>query len=193
MTAARDVQNALKQKKPVSTTTGCSILLQVLQLYMSLIALISVTCIKCLGFEHAIFFPCFLQILYFESINMGTLNRPGGISPRVKVYDAKSLSMMIATDKASSATGSANPTWGSSVVCYQFKKYPSCLAFLCVLILLPCHCSDVCQKYKMNHFTWHHAHVLMLLTRTVPEKIRLSITLERMSGTSLGRRYPISF
>jgi len=82
MTAARDVQNALKQKKPISTITGCSIL---------------------------------LQILYFESINMGTLNRPGGISPRVKVYDAKSLSMMIAADKASCATGSPNPTWGSTV------------------------------------------------------------------------------
>jgi len=53
----------------------------------------------------------FLQILYFESIQTGTLNRRRGILPHVKVYDSKSLSLMIAVDKASPASGAENGTW----------------------------------------------------------------------------------
>lgn len=45
MTAARDVQNALNQKKPINRITGCSILLQVLQFYMFQTSLISLACI----------------------------------------------------------------------------------------------------------------------------------------------------
>lgn len=80
--AARDVQHTIKQKKPITTITGCSIL---------------------------------LQILYFDSVRMGSLSRPRGILPRVKAYDSKSLSLMITADKASSSSGSENPTWGSTV------------------------------------------------------------------------------
>lgn len=45
MTAARDVQNALNQKKPINRITGCSILLQVQQFYMFQTSLISLACI----------------------------------------------------------------------------------------------------------------------------------------------------
>lgn len=59
------------------------------------------------------------QILYFDSVRMGSLSRPRGILPRVKAYDSKSLSLMITADKASSSSGSENPTWGSTVVCFS--------------------------------------------------------------------------
>lgn len=48
MTAARDVQNTIKQKKPVNTITGCSIVLQVLLYYMLQLASISLRCLNCM-------------------------------------------------------------------------------------------------------------------------------------------------
>lgn len=56
------------------------------------------------------------QILYLDNVNMGQLNRPRNILPRVKAYDSKSLSLMIASDKACSASSSENAVWGSNVV-----------------------------------------------------------------------------
>lgn len=47
---------------------------------------------------------------------MGQLNRPSNILPRVKAYDSRSLNLMIASDKACSATNSENAVWGSNVV-----------------------------------------------------------------------------
>ncbi|CAN6285601.1 unnamed protein product [Urochloa humidicola] len=81
--AARDLQDELKQKKTVSCITGCSIL---------------------------------LQILYFDNLNMGSLNTSKHILPRIKAYDSKTLTLMIAADKACSASSSENAVWGSTVV-----------------------------------------------------------------------------
>lgn len=106
----------------------------------------------------------FLQILYFESIQTGTLNRRRGILPHVKVYDSKSLSLMIAVDKASPASGAENGTWGSSVVCLEFGKYAFLYHMsLCSYIFLS-ECSAVCQMQTMNHFNWLHIHLLVKAT-----------------------------
>ncbi|KAJ1260669.1 hypothetical protein BS78_10G250400 [Paspalum vaginatum] len=59
--------------------------------------------------------PILLQILYFEAINMGALNAPRKILPRVKAYDSKIISSLIEADKACSASNSENATWGSNL------------------------------------------------------------------------------
>jgi hypothetical protein len=76
--------------------------------------------------------------MYLETLKVPGAEQYRGVYPRIKVYTANHLNMLVEADKSTSSSSSRKVSWGSTIVSAELliiASFSSCILYLLTRIL----------------------------------------------------------